>query len=256
MTLEQALTSSAGVWHVPEGWRQGRGAYGGLVVGALIAAIEDRIADPTRIVRSVTAEIPGAVAPGRAELHVELLRAGNSVTTARASLVQEGETRAHAVAICAATRPNMPAWLDLAPPKAPPPVMVAPMPPGSLFPEFAQHFEYRVVEGTPGAGGPATTLGWIRPRDPGRVHDASLIAAMIDAWYPATLPRFAEFRPMATIAFTLEVLGSLADLGDEPLLYRGVVPVCSDGYFTETRELWRADGRLVARNHQTFAIIK
>ena len=43
---------------------------------------------------------------------------------------------------------------------------------------------------------------------------------------------------------------------DAPLAYRGVVPVCGDGYFVETRELWGADGRLVARNHQTFAIIR
>lgn len=256
VTLQQALTSSDGVWNVPEGWRQGRGAYGGLVVGALVQAIEERIADPARAVRSVTAEIPGAVVPGPAELRVEILRAGNSVTTARAALVQEGETRAHTVAICAAARPNMPSWLELEPPTAPAADTLPAVPAGTLFPEFAQHFDYRIVEGVPGSGGAAVTLGWIRPRNAGGVRDASLVAAVIDAWYPATLPRFREFRPMATIAFTLEAIGSVADLGDEPLLYRGVVPVCGDGYFTETRELWRADGRLVGRNHQTFAIIK
>ncbi len=256
MTLQEALTSRDGVWHVPEGWRQGRGAYGGIVVGALVHAIEERIADPARVVRSVTAEIPGAVLPGPSEIRVEILRAGNSLTTARAALVQDGETRAHAVAICAAERPNMPRWLELEAPSAPPPEAIQPVPPGTPFPEFAQHFDYRIVEGVPGSRGAAVTLGWIRARDAGRVRDASLVAALIDAWYPATLPRFEAFRPMATIAFTLESLGDVADLGDEALLYRGVVPVCGDGYFTETRELWRADGRLVARNHQTFAIIK
>lgn len=256
LTLQEALTSTGGVWHVPEGWRQGRGAYGGLVIGALIDAIEARIGDPARTVRSVTAEIPGAVTPGPAELRVEILRAGNSVTTARAALAQDGEIRAHAVAICATSRPNMPSWLELAPPTAPPPTALQPIPTGSLFPEFAQHFDYWIVEGAPATGGAATTLGWIRPRAPGAARGAPFVAAVIDAWYPATLPRFPEFRPMATIAFTLEAIGPVADLGDEPLLYRGVVPVCGDGYFTETRELWRADGRLVARNHQTFAIIK
>jgi len=33
------------------------------------------------------------------------------------------------------------------------------------------------------------------------------------------------------------------------------VPVCADGYFLETRELWGEDGRLLAINQQTFAII-
>jgi hypothetical protein len=62
---------------------------------------------------------------------------------------------------------------------------------------------------------------------------------------------------MATIAFTLELVSSLD--GEDPaapLLYRGTVPLAAEGYFQETRELWTASGRLLARNHQTFAIIK
>jgi hypothetical protein len=97
----------------------------------------------------------------------------------------------------------------------------------------------------------------VRPRDPGAARDAGYIAAMMDAWWPATLVRM---RPppaaMATVAYTLEIVGGVAGLApDAPLLYRGTVPVCEPGHFFETRELWGEDGRLVARNHQTFAII-
>jgi Thioesterase-like superfamily len=64
-------------------------------------------------------------------------------------------------------------------------------------------------------------------------------------------------RPMATIAFTLEVVGELDGLDpDAPLIYRAAAPVCGGGFFVETRELWGEDGRLVAINHQTFAIIQ
>ncbi len=238
-----------GHFEVPTGWRQGRGAYGGLVVATLVRAIEDRIADPAREVRSVTAEIPAPVEPGPCDITVEILRAGRGVTTARAALVQGGETRAHAVAIAGVGRSSDLAWQELAPPVIPDWRTLAPMSP---FPEFAQHFEYRVVEGAPGAGGAARTVGWIAARDPGERRDAGYIAAMIDAWYPAVLPRMAQMRPMATIAFTLELVG---DPGDGPLLYRGTAPVCGDGYFLETRELWTERGELVALNHQTFAII-
>ena len=56
---------------------------------------------------------------------------------------------------------------------------------------------------------------------------------------------------------TLDIVGdAAAGDPDAPLLYRGTVPVCGDGYFLETRELWSADGRLLALNHQTFAIIR
>lgn len=244
---------------VPSGWQQGRGAYGGYVVASLIREIEKAVADPRRAVRSVTAELPGPVVPGAAEIEVEVLRAGNSVSTVRAQLAQGGEIKSHAVAVLAATRPaaGSLAWQELVAPAAPPWASIEPMT-GTPGPEFATNFEYRIVEGIPGSGpsAPARTVGWIRPRERGGAADAAHIAMLVDAWWPATLVRFDRFRPMATIAFTLDILGGLQGLDPEaPLLYRGTVPVLADGYFLETRELWGADGRLVALNHQTFVVI-
>ena len=257
MDLEVATTphSHGGDLDIPAGWRQGRGAYGGLVCAAMVRAIDDKLAAPTRTVRSLTAEIPAPVDVGAARVEVDVLRAGKSVTTARAALVQGGEVKAHAVAIAAAARKDGPAWNDTVAPAVPRWEDLRPVPSGGPFPEFAAQFEYRVAEGVPGAGGAARTAGWIRARAPGRRRDAAYVAAVIDAWYPAALVRMDRMRPMATIAFTLDVF-ELAGLdGDAPLLYRGEAPVARDGYFVETRELWRADGVLVARNHQTFAVI-
>lgn len=248
---------------VAPGWRQGRGAFGGLVVGALIRAIEHHTAEPARRVRSVTAEIPAPVEIGTAEITMATLRRGNHVSTVRAQLSQHGEVRAHAVAVVAAARGGdggSVTWNELAPPSAPPWRELAPLPidgkPGP-WPEFAQHFEYRVVEGLPASGGAARALGWIRPRDPGPARDAAYLAAMIDAWWPAAFARLTAPRPMATIAFTLDIAGGADGLDPvAPLLYRATAPVCSDGYALETRELWSGDGRLVAINHQTFVIIR
>ncbi len=254
--LETATTPHDGRIHIPMGWRQGRGAYGGLVVAAMIRAIEQRVADPARPVRAVTAELPAPVDAGSAELSVEILRAGHSVTAARCALVQDGTIRAHAVAILAGSRPDAPTWNDLRPPDAPawPPHV----PPATgLFPEFAQNFEYRVIGGVPFSGGAPEAVGWIRARQPGGKRDAAYIAAMIDAWYPGAMVRLREMRPLATIAYTLDLISPLDGLpADAFLLYRGVAPVAADGYFVETRELWGSDGRLVALNHQTFAVIK
>ena len=254
--LETATTPTNGVFDVPEGWRLDRGAYGGLVIAALVRAAEQQIHDPARVVRSVTAEIPAPVEPGRAEIVVEILRAGNAVTTARVALRQGNEVRAHAIVIAAAARREAPSWNALVPPYAPAWDALGAMPASPVFPEFGQHFDYRIAEGLPVSGAPPHTIGWIRPRLPGTKRDAAFIAAVIDAWYPGALVHSTQPRPMGTLAFTLEVVGNLQDHSDEPLLYRGVAPVCTDGYSLETRELWRADGRLVARNHQTFVIIK
>jgi acyl-CoA thioesterase len=244
---------------VPDGWKQGRGAFGGFTIGALVRAIEQRIGDPSRKVRSVTAELPAPVETGTAEITVEILRSGNNLSAARAALVQGGETRAHAVAILAATRPGAGplAWRDIAPPDAPPWKTLRPTPLHEGAPEFTNNFEYTVVEGLPfGTGAPARTVGWVRPKVPCGLRDVGYIASMIDVWWPAAFTKFPPTRPCATITFTLEVVAGLDGLNpDSPLLYRGTVPVCQDGYFLETRELWGEDGRLVAINHQTFAVI-
>lgn len=265
-TLQEVTTPEAdGTLNVRDGWRQGRGAYGGLTVAAAIRAIEARVADPRRIVRSVTAEIPGATLTGAAAFTVDILRSGNSLTVARAALAQSNEVTTHVVAVLAASRPvpTPPTWRELAPPSAPDWREVATIPTED-FPEFGRHFEYRLVRGVPSTGGAARThdggvtecVGWVRPREPGERRDAAFLAAVIDAWWPAVLVRM-PLRPMATIAFTLEIVDDVAGIDrDAPLLYRGTVPVAGDGYFLETRELWTADGRLLAINHQTFAVIR
>lgn len=259
-TLHEVTTPAPdGSLAIPEGWRQGRGAFGGMTIAAAIRAIEQRVADPRRKVRTVTAEIPGPTLPGTASFTVDILRTGNSVTVARAALAQQGEVTTHVVAVLAATRdvPDPPTWRELTAPASPPWHTVAPLPTDGSFPEFARHFEYRIVAGIPASGAAAQTIGWVRPREPGEARDAAFAAALVDAWWPATMVRTKAPRPLATIAYTLELVDDIAAIDREaPVLYRGTVPVAGDGYFLETRELWSSDGRLLAINHQTFAVIR
>jgi acyl-CoA thioesterase len=260
VTLAEVTTPTGDALVVQQGWRQGRGAFGGLTIAAAIRAIEQRVGDPRRVVRSVTAELPAPTLPGEAAVEVDILRSGSSLTVARAALRQRDEVTTHVVAVLAASRPvDEPGWQELAPPPAPPWASIAPIAmQAGAFPEFALNFEYRLVSGMPfGSRGEPVTVGYIRARDPGEPRDAAFIAAMMDAWWPATLVRQPGPRPLATIAYTLEIVDGVAGLDRAaPLLYRGTVPVNRDGYFLETRELWGEDGRLVARNHQTFAIIR
>jgi hypothetical protein len=259
-TLQEVTTPAGDTLTVDDTWLQGRGAYGGLTVGALVRAIEARVADPRRRVRSVTAELPAPTVPGTATVESELLRSGNQLTVARASVRQGDVITGHAVAVLAASRDTGRdvAWRDLQPPVLPPWSTMSPAPmTAGPFPAFAQHFEFRVATGIPFTGGDHVTTGWVRARNPGELRDAAYVAAMIDVWYPAFLVGARAPRPLATIAYTLELFDGLDGLApDAPLAYRGTVPVCGDGYFVETRELWGDDGRLVARNHQTFAIIR
>jgi len=243
---------------VPIGWRQGRGAFGGLTISSLVRAIEHAVGDPTRALRSLTAELPGPTLAGAAEITVEILRKGSSVSTVRAALAQGGEVKAHVVGVVATTRRGHGplAWQDLAPPEAPAWSTIEPAPAsGGGWPEFAPNFEYRVVDGLPLSGVPRA-IGWIRSRLHGGLRDAGHVAALMDAWWPVALNRMPAMRPMATLAYSLDIVGGLDGLDPEsPLLYRATAPVLADGYCLETRELWGEDGRLVAINHQTIVII-
>ena len=63
-------------------------------------------------------------------------------------------------------------------------------------------------------------------------------------------------RPIGTVAYQLQVVGSLEGLDPEaPLFHRARALATSEGYSSELRELWGEDGRLVALNQQTFVVI-
>nr|HEX4318787.1 thioesterase family protein [Kofleriaceae bacterium] len=242
---------------IPATWDQGRGLFGGLVTGILTRALESSA--PDRPLRSLTAEICGPVQPGEALLELEVLRAGNAVTTTAIRLVQSGEVQAHGVGVLGTARGAGTDRVDLVPPPRTrwqdAPVLGMP---AQLQPGFAKHLEFRMTGPLPFSSGPAGVVeGWMRFAHPGERRDAAYLAACIDSFWPALYTTLAAPRPMATIAFTFQpFLRADRPLGDEPLRYRARLAAAHDGYCVEMRELWHADGYLVALNQQTMVVIK
>ena len=258
---------------VPDGWQQGRGAFGGLVVAHLVRSIEAFArgetptspppaleATPERSLRSLTAEICGPVLPGPNTIRVERLRTGTGVSTVAARLERDGEVLAHAVGVlgrprgaatddfCELPRPAMPPWREM-----------TPIGRNEMGPSFARFLEFRPLGPAPFTSSTADTVasGWIRPVEPGPARDSAYVAALADAWWPAVLTRFTAPRPVATVAFTLELLSNLEGLDPEaPLFHSAQAVACRGGYLVEMRQLWGEDGRLIALNQQTIVIIK
>jgi acyl-CoA thioesterase len=197
------------------------------------------------------------VLPGANALRVERLRTGTGVANVAARIERDGETLAHAVAVLGRDRAPGTSYRELAAPSMPS-WRAMPEPARASFgPPFANFFEMWPLAPMPFTKAEhAMTSGWVRPREPGPVVDAATIATVIDAYWPATFTRFDAFRPMATIAYTLEILDDLHGLDPTaPLFYTARSPVAHGGYTSEERQLWTEDGRLLARNYQTFAII-
>jgi hypothetical protein len=244
---------------IPDSWQQGRGAFGGLVLGGLVRCVELSEEDPSRTLRSLTAVIAAPVLIGTARVNVTHLRRGNAVSMIRASIAADGEILAELTGVLGRDRPATPEWqrvprlalpdwqdLEIAPIAAP------------IAPVFTQHFEYRLVGDLPFmGGGEPVSAGWIRPRDPGASRGAAYLTACMDAWWPSSAVTFDGPRPVATMNFMLDFVGTTEGLPpDAPYAYVGATPVAVAGYTGETRELWGEDGRLLALNRQTIAIIK
>ncbi|MBH23889.1 MAG: hypothetical protein CMH57_05415 [Myxococcales bacterium] len=260
LTTPTRLSAEAWRWEVPDTWQQGRGAFGGLTVATLVRTLELALANPEQPLRTLTASLCGPVMAGAAQLQIEALREGSSTTVMAIRLLQEGELRAHAVGTFGRRRvedgdwntiapPEMPSWRDIPNP--------APLGP-PLAPTFTQHVAYWPLGHPPFSGVPTERAqGWVMPKRPGPARDAAYLAALVDAWWPVHLISLKRPRPMATISYTLEILGGWEGLDpDAPLFHSSSSPASRHGYAHEERQLWGEDGRLMALNHQVFAIIK
>lgn len=236
---------------VPDGWQQGRGAFGGLAIGIAVRAME--AVETERPLRALTAEMPGPLLPGEIDAHVAVLRRGSGMTTLEATLVQGGETKTRVSGVFGTVRDDaVGPRIELGHYDS-----VPPAPTGFAGPPFSRFFEYRITGPIPFTGGEqAIVEGWIRPLGV-PTFGAAEVAAMADAYWPAIYSTTTSLRPMATVTYTLQLTMKAHQLDPSaPLFYRARVLASDGGYVSELRELWAPDGALVAINPQTFVIIK
>ena len=249
-------------WHVPEGWLVGRGAWGGLIVGALINAITDSEPDRRRWVRSVSAELVAPAMVGEHTIVTVRHRQGSGLSTWNATATNaDGELVARLTAVLAASRRSAEdvdyaAWGMTKAPAAPPAADVAAADTKDFGPEFTQHLDVRPVSGMAYSGGAAEVLGYVRLAAP-VPHTAASLIGLVDGWWPATIVSLNRFRPLATVNFSANLMVDPTSIeADEPLLHHGFASGADAGFTSEQRRLWTGDGRLVVDNLQSIALIK
>lgn len=255
-TAIQPLEDGRFALEVPEGWEQGRGAFGGLALGALARAIEASEPDRARTLRTLSGELAGPVVAGPAEIRVTPMRRGKNQSNLRADLLQGGVILATASAVLSTPRtPGAPVDRPASPHT--PFEQTSPLVLGSGLPaRFAQHFEYRLTGPRPFSGASeATTSGWLRLREPLEAIDGPALIAHLDAFWSAILVVERAPRAFATITFLGELLVDPASLSaSEPFFHDARVLASASGFIVEERALYQQN-RLVAMNHQTFAML-
>ncbi len=243
---------------IPDGWQQGRGAFGGVTLATLYRAIRASEPEDDRVLRVLNGDLSGPLYDEPAEIETTILRRGNNLSNIDARLRQRGEFVARASAVLARDRevenvkihnhplPDGPDWQELD-------AVQLPAPPA---PVFTQHYEFRPFGDFPFSGSSNPIVqGYVRERDPAEHHDYASIIGLLDAHWPTYLVTITQPRPTATIAFTAEFFVDPGKLdAATPLLYHAHAIAERGGYYLEFRELWQND-TLVALNQQTFAII-
>jgi acyl-CoA thioesterase len=243
---------------VPDGWQQGRGAFGGLVLGAMLDAMVADEPDASRTPRAFLGEICAPALPVASRLQTRVLRRGRNQSNVTCTFTQDGQVVAHASAVLATARKaqGAPALSTPAPrPGRFEDAAVTPIGPPQ-GPVFAAHYEYRLTSPPPFSGaGTGEVTGWVRERLPPKKVTPAVLLARLDAYYPALYPMERVPRPIATVSFMAELLADPATLDPStPLFYRARSLAEAGGYFVELRELWNGE-QPVAFNQQSFAIL-
>lgn len=244
-------------------WYQGKGAYGGVVAGALVRAIEDHVGDERKRLRSFTVHFaaPATDAPTHIEVRTE--REGALVSHLSARMLQKDAVVAFATGTCAGNRQiAAPEDMRFSPSQelsVPPAEALEPIADNPLMPRFTQFFTYRLCYGEiPFSGAPKALVGaWLEPTFPYSL-DAALTIALLDALPPAILARSNGFRPAASVDMTTHLYRDFSDTAQPPqgpFLILAESKWARDGYTEEKAQLWSAQKELIAECHQLIAVL-
>ncbi len=243
---------------ITDRWHIGLAPNGGYLLAVVAAALGEALPHPDPL--TITAHYLRPAEAGPAEVTVEPVRTGRSLSTATAALVQGGRERLRVLATCGDLDAG-PARVPVTrvrggPPDLPPPERCERRDPpeGGFAPPILERFDTR-LHPPPGwvAGrrdGEADLTGWIRFAD-GRDADARSLVLFADAFPPAVF-EVTEAGWVPTVELTVHVRARPAPGW---LRARFSTRFLVDGWLEEDGELWDEAGRLVAQSRQLALVL-
>lgn len=184
------------------------------------------------------------------QVDVQLLRQGRSLSTASATLLQDGTPRLSLLAAMGALQAAAEPLLTLPRPELPPPEQCAPRSghaQGISLP-ILDRLDIRLdpAWADPGGRGRAQVGGWIRFRD-GREPDPLACLLFVDAFPPALFIRLGPVGWVPTVELTVQLRARPAPGWMQAQFWTEDL---SDGRLVEDGALWDSQGRLVAQSRQ------
>jgi acyl-CoA thioesterase len=246
------VAAGDGVWRaeVSPLYSVPRGPNGGYIAAIVLRAMQAQIAEPARAPRSLTLHYLRPPAAGPAEVQVTVERAGRTLSSLSARMLQEGKLMVIALGAFAGGFATAADYAEPMPEVAPPEGLetITDGFPIAQRTARAQRFGPQPFS----AADEALTGGWLRLAEP-RPADAAAIAFYTDAWLPSPFARLAEPAPAPTIDLTIHFRTRLPHAGmapEDPVLARFRSTTSRDGLFEEDGEIWAPDGTLLAQSRQ------
>ena len=251
-TTPERISDGTFRWKPHAAWNQGLGVYGGLTFAHMIQVVGTVSTHP---IRRLSVELCAPVLERDVSISLASKRRGGKTEFFSLELLQDGDCVGLAHATCGGVRTRD---LDRAPITELPQRHGNTLPDALPMPPFARFFDYEPTRGQiPASGSTDAVLesgGWLTPRfDAPRDH--ALVAAVIDAWWPAILGAAPQLRPMGTMSFAMDFLRPPTQEAGPFYLEVSSAHV-ADGYSLEMNELWDHHGHLLARAQQNIAIIR
>jgi acyl-CoA thioesterase len=232
-------------------WASLVGIHGGYSAAIVVNAMTATVDDPSRALRSFAAQFAAAPRPGPVDIDVTVERAGRSMTTTSARLLQEGRVLQVAHAVSSTPWPGLTYDEYVRPRDADPGDAPRFGPPGD-----PGHFQNADVRLDPdvipfGGGDEALVAAWLRPLD-GEPIDAAWLVAMCDVLPPAVFSRTTGPVKAATLEYVVHLAtGEPAVAAGDHVYLSCRSPLSSDGFAVEDATMWGPDGRVLAVARQT-----
>lgn len=248
-----ADNTAAFAGHVHPAWNIGANPNGGYLLALAAQALQQCTpAQPDPLSITVHYLRPG-LAGQPCRVDTQLLRSGRTLSTVRATLVQDGSARLEVLAAMGDLgKPDAaaPSRLSLAMPDIPPPqacpARSAPAQGVDLALLGRLDVRLHPDQAVPGAAGQARVSGWIRLAD-GREPDALACLLMADAFPPAVFGLLGAVGWVPTIELTVHLRRRPAPGW---LLGQFWSHDLSDGRVVEDGALWDSTGQLVVQARQ------
>lgn len=243
---------------IPDTWRQGRTAFGGLVAAAGLAAMRHRV-DPALPLRNLLVAFVGPSGTAGIRAHGTILRQGKSVTHVQGEVrTDQGELCATLHGCFGADRASGVSRIAHDAPAWPRPEELTELPfMEGLSPSFTRHFRYRWAEGPyPLEGKPDGAYGgWISCRGDEQKTDEPHLLALMDAWPSPSLSMLTAIAPASTLTWSLDLLhpGTGFSITDW-WRFKTHVDAAQNGYVSEEARLWTPDGQLAGISRQGVTI--